>query len=141
MTDQLISFETAKLLKQKGFGGEGYTTDYSYQFHPSNPEIGYFLCKMPENNKSVFNGTKSIMENGKEGYSATTQTYLQKWLREVHRIVVQVSNNLNRGWQIEVFEGIAPDKQIIIFSTSIVYKSYEEALEEGLIKALNFIKK
>ena len=140
MTDQLISFETAKLLKQKGFGGEGYTTDYSYQFHSSNPEIGYFLCKMPENNKSVFNGTKCIMENGKEGYSATTQTYLQKWLREKHNINVLIQESNVFGKYRCMYANINRIRDISTYTYyTINYDIYEEALEDGLIKALKLI--
>jgi hypothetical protein len=128
MTDQLISLETAKLLKEKGFGGEGYTTNYSWQYSSKTKE--YFLCRIPENNKSVFNGSKCFDENGKEGYSATTQTYLQKWLREVHHIYVSAAPAYG-GWTYvtKTYHNLC----------WIRYDSYESALEEGLLNALKLL--
>jgi hypothetical protein len=154
MKEQRISFETAKLVKEKGFGGKGFTTDWSYQWHTENKE--YFLCSMPENNKSFFNGTTRIMEGGKEGFSATTQSFLQKWLREKHNIFVTVDLYHAHG------EFIGPTYQYQIykiFYNELEWKNnldicgmdecyhpansskiYEEALEVGLFEALKLIK-
>lgn len=47
MKEQLISFETAKLAKEKGFGGKGFTLPYCYW----NDK----LISIPNNNLSKFN--------------------------------------------------------------------------------------
>ena len=71
MEEQLISFETAKLAKEKDYGGKGLTTSYGYYRDG-------ILCSIPTNNKSDF--------CGEDEYSAPTQSLLQKWLREKHNL-------------------------------------------------------
>lgn len=138
MTDQLISFNTAKLLKEKGFGGKDCTTDYSYQYHPDINK--YSLYKIPENNKSAFNGTKGIMKGGKEGYSAISQSLLQKWLREKYHLHIHIADLGFEMWSfmivklhIDGTQGKGGDLG------KKNYKTYEEALEIGLQEALKLI--
>ena len=66
MKEQLISFSTAKLAKEKGF--DNYDVANYYR-----EGINYAL-----NNS----GTSTIKEVG--NYPAPTQSLLQKWLREKH---------------------------------------------------------
>ena len=129
MTDQLISFETAKLAKEKGFGGKELTTDYSYQ---SDKHI---LCRIPENNKSVFNGDPM---NPGNGYSAPTQSLLQKWLRETYfiHIVIQVFySTIGKEWTFSVDIFYEGEKVIKLPCED----TYEEALEIGEQEALKLI--
>lgn len=137
MKDQIISFETAKLLKEKGFGGKGYTTEWSYQRIPEKGD--YFLSETPENNKSVFNGTKGIYENGYEGYSAITQSLLQKWLREVHNIEFVIKPFHDGSLHKTTY--VADPINILTGKTARIapQDTYEKALNVGLPLALNLI--
>ena len=140
MEETLISFETAKLAKEKGFGGKGLTTPNGY-FRESN------LCNIPCNNKSDF--------CGKDEFSAPTQSLLQKWLREEHKLEVHVSFNpdwdfkkdsneclcKNNGYRVDWgFVGIwkTYEKNAYPLERKNI-KTYEEALELGLLESLKLI--
>ena len=124
MTDQLISFETAKLAKEKGF---------NIPVHGMYVEKGYEPQNYPEPNESAYNW------NSRSGYSAPTQSLLQKWLREKHNIhfVIKIfyDSKLHKTTYtadpIELGQGRT--KRILPQDT------YEEALEAGLIEALKLI--
>jgi hypothetical protein len=120
MTDQLISFGTAELAKQKGF-------DFN--------KIEYSDSKTLE----LVNNYKERLEYFKtEKDSALikipTQSLLQKWVRERHKIWILVDfQGAELCWYTIVFIG----KPTIIGD---VFKTYEKALEAGLQEALKLIK-
>ena len=112
MEEQLISFETAKLAKEKGFNWK-------------NIEI------LEVKSKSAF-------------LDSTTQSLLQKWLREVHKINIFISSKTIENKTIFIPHGrTIPDTiknnlivDIIQYCTN---NTYEEALEIGLQKNLKLI--
>ena len=112
MEEQLISFETAKLAKEKGFNWK-------------NIEI------LEVKSKSAF-------------LDSTTQSLLQKWLREVHKINIFISSKTIENKTIFIPHGrTIPDTiknnlivDIIQYCTN---NTYEEALEIGLQKTLKLI--
>lgn len=116
ISDTLISFETAKLAKEKKFWG-------------------VFLLYSAMSKKiwrTHFLGDDEFKEN----YPAPTQSLLQKWLRDTHNIYLTVipsytdDNLLKSKYYFEIFH-IRKLKQ---FHGD--FKTYEEALEEGLQTAL-----
>lgn len=109
MEEQLISFETAKLAKEKGFKR---LCDFSYD------EDGM------------------IIGNCEQAYNfvAPTQSLLQKWLREKHKIHIELQCDSN---YYKYFI-------LIYYKTNCVFSLddsliYEEALEIGLQEALKLI--
>ena len=106
MKEQLISFETAKLAKEKGFNIKIYKNTIDYELNPP------------------------------------TQSLLQKWLREVHKIHIEIEiaadeelvNIIPFIYQISIY------KQKEGYFPRDFYNTYEEALEEGLLEALKLIK-
>lgn len=123
MKDQLISFETAILAKEKGFNIiQRYGTESSLY---------------DKDGKHVYYSNYGFMYSGlSDGYiSAPTQTLLQKWLREEHNVIVLV----------DVFLGkfICKVNNIIVTNNRtgdiLKYDTYEKALEIGLIEGLNRI--
>jgi len=77
MNEQLISFETAKLAKKKGFDWVVFG-DYT--------KDGILIHTTPT-----------------AKYKAPTQSLLQKWLREEKEIFIDVSyGNLNKKWYYSV---------------------------------------
>ena len=70
MEDQLISFETAKLPKDKGF------PQISSPCFDSNGTI---------RNSTYFKSLSNFTGRTKTGYYQSTQSLLQKWLREKTR--------------------------------------------------------
>ena len=118
MEDTLITFETAKLAKKKGFK-EGSRKGYL-----PNGEIG-------------ISHYASLCHNDKEDYptkyAAPTQSLLAKWLREENNIHLIAYKNINidgYDWCYITTDGITNINS---------YKTYEEALEDGLQAALKLI--
>ena len=124
MEEQLISFETAKLAKEKGFGGKELTTLNGY-FR------GGILCSIPCNNKSDF--------CHEDEFSAPTQSLLQKWLREKHHLIIIVAYQYEHDstpysyWIYKEFQSLPINQWVNDLNT------YEEALEVGLQEALKLI--
>lgn len=147
MQEQLISFQTAKLAKEKGF--EEYC--FSYYDLKGNKKDNYL-----ENGSSTdveFRvDLEDLLDNFNRGipntYSAPTQSLLQKWLREVHQIDITVITDWKYGirtYRIG-FSYVSNNKVEVWFSTEenkvsyIDYNTYEEALEAGLQEVLKLIK-
>ena len=123
MEDTRVTFETAKLAKEKGFPQE-----------TNRLEIPYY------NYKGEFKGDVSDWRIRKyirgedtsdiEFVSAPTQSLLAKWLREKHNIHLIAYKNINidgYDWCFITTDGITNINS---------YKTYEEALEAGLYQAL-----
>ena len=127
MKEELITFETAKLANEKGFDWRVnalYTNEYS-----KNDE--YELI-------TTLTVTKSNQIH------APTQSLLQRWLREVHSIHV----NVDTGWADGGFlyectiwnRAIEIQCKLSLNSILGTYElTYEEALEAGLLEALKLI--
>lgn len=130
MTDQLISFETAKLAKEKGF------KENTNAYHNITP-----MGDKAEDNPIIVG---SINHNY-ESYNTIaipTQSLLQKWLREVHHIHVEVGLNFNDKFH---YSAVYNRNYVDLFDTikhkryNTNFNTYEEALEVGLTEALKFI--
>lgn len=133
MEEQLVNFDTALLAKQKGFN---IPTLYFYL----DRKIKYNNSLRPRNSNAI---------NGALDVSAPTQSLLQKYLREVHNILIDViafyvdnqlplsKDNLQKPkgyfyWNCydETFNE----------ENSIKFDTYEKALEAGLQEGLKLIK-
>jgi len=119
MQEQLISFETARLAKEKGFDLIPYLTIDN---------------ENPKNLNSNYNPREY-----QPWYFQITQSLLQKHLREVNKIIVQVECNYyddELGWNtysVTIFHRTHNK------TTECFYRTYEEALEVGLVEALKLI--
>jgi hypothetical protein len=129
MEEQIISFETAVLAKEKGFEKESF--DYY-------SEKGELLYDNEFNSYGAFQGTK--LGNY---IDAPTQSLLQKWLREKYNIGVMLffSANYKYGYYIHNMKSnyIHEDTKYRLYHKGDI-NTYEEALEKGLIEALKLIK-
>lgn len=138
MGDQLISFETAKLAKEKGFilgiGWHGIDGKFYHNGQLTDNHRGDNPC-------------------------APTQSLLQKWLRERKSpIVLEVNFGVIDDsesaftWHISEYvpEGVEGTRKkdemdfwknydSFVCVSGAWYETYEEALEEGLIETLNLI--
>jgi len=136
MEEQLISFETAQLAKTKGFN---WDCQNSYD---KNGEIDN---SVDLNGELVFTQESflSAEENGYSVYAAPTQSLLQKWLRDVHNIEINISQNINKHVEYFYFPSLitlAPNKlSLLEAEIEGTYFKYEEALEKGLTEALKYI--
>ena len=144
MEDTLISFETAKLAKEKKF---------------NIPCENFYIEYIDDDVADLFNyeeqrgsGYAELYRNNQEfKYSASTQSLLQKWLREVHHICVCPKNEVGNVYVTDVVNTSNNDLYHIykngvhIIGKQYLKKyerfdTYEEALEIGLFEALKLIK-
>lgn len=124
MKDEIVKYETAVLAKEKGFN---IPVLYSYGLEGEN-------TLSPTDDNSLFD----LNTNGEHGYSAPTQSLLQKWLREVHGIYVFVYMD-EILWDSFRFNVLMND-QMVYDERTIMFDTYEEALEAGLSEGLKLIK-
>lgn len=132
MQEQLISFETAKLAKDKGF---------------NEPCFNFYEDDVLTDGSQY--SIKSVRNSGfLEGYkwvrqSAPTQALLKKWLRETHKMYVQAFP-LNTGkWEPIIYfldQPLDGTDGMSLHTESNKLDSEEEAIERGLQEALNMIK-
>ena len=130
MEEELISFETAKLAKEKGFNTQ------CWQYYDNGGLLVHSITKI---------------SNQMNLTSVPTQSLLQKWLREVHNLEVLISRippeavlaNKNKG------KNILKNYNCYVWSfnnnprianNGSFQDIYEEALEIGLYQALKLIK-
>ena len=125
MKEQLINFETAKLAKEKGF-------DWKPDFYSAGNYYTKHGGFIKESLTLTYNKRMS------DFYLASTQSLLQKWLRDNHKIHIMIDYlELSEKWVAEpVFyleedclKGIEP----------VIGETYEEAMEKAIQKALNNI--
>ena len=126
MTEQLISFNTAKLAKEKGFNLSTYVG--------FGERGGKALGKL-----STYTSSNLV-------YARPTQSLLQKWLREKHKIHIIVNpcnTNSELSWSVSIISNILEyNKTYESFMPRVITikNTYEQALEKGLYEALKLIK-
>ena len=130
MEDTRINFETAKLVKEKGFPQE-----------TNRLEIPYY------NYKGEFKGDVSDWRIRRylrgedtsdiEFVSAPTQSLLAKWLREEYNIIVLVDYEGIDGYYYKFYSYKEGNKNYDASDKN--YNTYEEAYEIGLQEALKLI--
>lgn len=146
MKEQFVSFQVAKLAKEKDFNVE------TLHFYCKNRTCDYI--KTPYKYSFEVNANQERLINGEIdnfGYgitwSAPTQSLLQRWLREVHNLFVQaeiemIVNSITL-FTVKVYSddiSINNEFGICKMLTITGFKTYEQALEVGLFEALKLIK-
>ena len=142
MEDEIVSFETAMLLKEKGFN-----EPCSYYYENNDLyKLGYYhgdgtglVC-----NNSPIDG-RFLCE--KMQCTAPTQSLAQKWLRETRNITFNANPHSNDGKIIYVvtIKVISSNKYIdfnVMMDASnkaTMFDNYEDAIEAGLKYCLKSI--
>lgn len=125
-----VSFETAKLLKEKGFDEECYQK-YDDEGYLSFNHVGYI------NNENPCDDFYAL---------APTHQMVMCWLREVHNqhIVIQAYNNvalLKTDYYVEIQNLNEPTKKGYCVNGCMRKSTYEEAVESAIKYCLtNLIK-
>jgi len=129
MQDQLVSFETAKLAKDKKFifyGRDSACYLMNGQSFPSTYNLqNYDAAVAREFSKFIY---------------APTQSLLQRWLREVHKIEAGVNYNYYQVAGKITYQKIVISNNYLNYRCTGSFNSYEEAFEESLKEALKLIK-
>ncbi len=109
MTEELVTLETAELLKEKGFNERKYIMDVSTLLYC------YRYLSVPP------------------------QSVTQKWIRETKNLHVEISYMYENYWTYDILTIPRHDLIGLSDRPIIRYNTYEEALEAGLQEALKLI--
>ena len=124
MKDELISWETAKLAKEKG-------------------------CLInDEKCFNFYNTSKVLIENANvpeklypNEYEAISQSLLQRWLREVHKTHLHICYfPETKKWNVDIYKY---EEDNGLMNNPLEFQNndtYEQALEKGLKEGLKLIK-
>ena len=129
MEDTLITFETAKLAKEKGL------CEYFKNINPTKYVQAYY-----SEDKITFKEGEYMQEDCviEDRYFRPTQSLLAKWLREKHNIIIIVDYEGIDGYYYKFYSYKGMKKFYDASNTN--YKTYEEAFEIGSQEALKLIK-
>jgi hypothetical protein len=142
MEDEIVSFETAMLLKEKGFN-----EPCSYYYEDNELcKLGYYHGEGTGfvRNNSPIDG-RFLCE--KMQCTAPTQSLAQKWLRETRNVTFNANPHSNDGKIIYVvtIKVISSNKYVdfnVMMDTSnkaTMFDTYEDAIESGLKHCLKSI--
>lgn len=121
ITEDYVSFDTAKLLKEKGFDElcpTFYETDEPDNGPKYSKKLGWFL----------HNSYDYSDRHGKMIISAPTLQMAMKWLREIHDAIVNVFYDKDEEkWCAEHYRMLIDDYTLIGH-----YNTYEQACEVAI---------
>ena len=130
MVEQLVTFEVAKLAKDRGFD-IGVNDEW---VHNTNEPLDNEYYTRHWSDRYNFNKHDYI--------SAPSQSLLQRWLREKHNIHVSsdlndsTPTNINFVYCVTTSYNNWNSENYGNYTSTKLFNSYEEALEEGLLIAL-----
>lgn len=129
MTEELVTLETAKVLKEKGFK-EDVSVFYELVCEEGSYEYELFESYDAQNyNASVYS------------FSAPTQYIAQKWLREIKKLHITIYNSAS-GYTYDISKA---DMGTVLYcfpegpNDAGNWDTYEEAMEAGILKCLKLI--
>ncbi len=161
MTEELVTFETAKLAREKVFDEEcNYTWEYDEEEDSSPKEISpptiqQMLIRTQEL-AIAYRDVPNFMETvrpmiaahitknsllPKYLFARPTQALLERWLREVHKLPIMV-DWFYKGRDLQYrycLEKRKVDSITIQSFYQSLYDTYELALEAALLHALNLL--
>ena len=158
MEEQIISFQVAKLAKEKGFvdfkginHNEIDSLDRNtkvqefkfYRCYDKNPIMNYQkeakLIVTTVGSSDIWGLVESYLNPSyitQTNYLAPTQNLLQKWIREVHNIHITIFSQSQESWMYRITK---KGQKLEDGLYGEDFYTYEEALEEGLYQALLLI--
>lgn len=123
MEERIITLETARLAKGKGFN---WPTDARY-FYDEAEQRKWVFSKM---------GITPCRNTNEDSICAPTQSLLQKWLREVHNIDIEIhtySDDNNSIYDYLIYQSSIKEE---VDWEDGPWPIYEDALEAALHRAL-----
>ena len=154
MKENIVSFQVAKLAKEKGFKFPTncfYFEDGVFHQYILRDTYGYYGDEYSISIEDLFENWNDNFKTSKgektdrcfgchgsnylETFSAPTQSLLQKWIREVHNILLYVYPYKDYAANVN-----DPFVWRSSYTAHKEFNTYEEALEAGLLEALKLIK-
>lgn len=132
MTEEFVTLETAKLLKEKGFKEDVFT---------------FYEADCVEGDFELFESYEAENFNARaDNFSAPTQSIALKWLREIKGVYVWVEPVIGKRWKVSFCDFNVPTEDSDWMENEInkgngypVYDTYEKALEVGILETLKLI--
>ncbi len=124
ITEDYVSFETAKLLKEKGFDWE--CKRMFRAFKNSGPKVS--------DTQWITNGDLCDLYQNCEFATIPTLQMAMKWLRKVHNLEIYPFHDAiqeNNDWWYRI-EQHSKGYSLTEHESDIIYKSYEEACEAAI---------
>ena len=131
MKEQLISFKTAKLAKEKGFN---IPCKYFYK----EKYINAIEYEVVHDGHLEANWNENFKYSPAE-CSAPTQSLLQKWLREKHHLIIIIAYQYEHDSTPYSYWIYKENNSLPINQWVNDLNTYEEALEMGLQESLKLI--
>jgi hypothetical protein len=131
ITEDYVSFELAKLLKEKGFNGPCYKVWESHGDSQTLVGASWFVEGETVVNRELVDAAAKqyayeySLNNNVEGYLAPTLQMAMKWLRKEHHITIGITFSLN----IITYE-IQKDEEFVTAIGSS--RTYENMVEEAI---------
>lgn len=120
ITEDFVSFETAKLLKEKGFYQDFYNSLIPVWHYNGNKKVLSF---------TEDDGYPSEIQ---EWYSAPTLQMAMKWLREVHHIPIEILWHYDSNSDVEEWYFVHHAELRILPNNISYFDTYEEACEAAI---------
>lgn len=131
ITEDYVSYEVAKLLKEKGFNESCYTYYDDIDDTINRFDKGYHF-----NNTSYPWGVPYDVNKAKKYVVAPTLQMAMKWLRRIHNVNIDIVSIWNqKRFEYQVFV-VTPKNAKHCYVDNKLYLGYEEATEAGLKYAL-----
>lgn len=155
MEDTIIQYNTAVLAKNKNFNiptQRYYNSNkgliVNYEDSGCNEREYYFDADdfyenwndnrvVSKNNETCYGCRQNNYYS--EVYSAPTQSILQKWLREVYNLHIDIRTNIFAEGKYFLYIMENKEPYYTKWNSNTYYDTYEQALEEGLYNALKLI--
>lgn len=135
MTEELVTLETAKLLKEKGFD-----ETYEYCILDQDDDV------IGASRDCIINEKIVRHKNIKNAMPIPSLYQAQKWLREIKGVYVWVEPVIGKKWKVSFCDFNVPTEDSDWMENEInkgngypVYDTYEKALETGILEALKLI--
>lgn len=136
VNEDYVSFETAKLLKEKGFDAECHSHYYPCHYPDGSIQYHKYNRTAIKKNKSWYD-IYSLKNLPKDHYLAPTLQMAMKWLRDVHNFNVNIELNIH-GYFCSLSHIVRDSSGYIIdiedseaWETAY-YDSYEQACEAAI---------
>ena len=157
MTEELISYKTAILAKKKGFCSfaeeqlkynDCIVNEAYIEGKLKYDEDGFRIKNLVYENNSITPTEGKYTRNSL--VEACSQSLLQRWLREEHKIYVMVEPVLEGGISTKLYKQTNVIYELNVFThddnveiskaEQVKYNTYEKCLEAGLLGGLKLIK-
>ena len=128
ITEDYVSFEIAKLLKEKGFDAECHS--HYYPCHYPDGSIKYEKDEGAQKGDKTWYNVYSLKNLPKDHYLAPTLQMAMKWLREVYKIHVAIypyGDYSCDNYQFDVYK----DNRLVV-SKDDGYITYEQSCEAAI---------